>query len=248
MAVSLSNPSPARRLRLALLLVCVVLAALGIRTAVASASTLNTRSDRAALQAYANYLNQIDNRLPAVRSRERALGQQLGCRAIFTFGARNGTELNSHTETALEDEIGELVALRAMSQTRKPLATLKRHLQLSWSSQTYVIDSDQYLSAESRFIGLSTPTICADARAAAKTPGNGPSTAVVSYITRYLQTYKAAKNSQKTFVNNVLVRNEAAGDLALIKRINHLANVYQNRITSITEAETETITTKLGLS
>jgi hypothetical protein len=235
-------------LRLAFVLVCAVLVSLGARTTVASAATVNTRSDRVALQAYANYLGQIDSQLPTVRSRERQLGQQLPCHAVFTPGTSHGTTLNSSTETALEDEIGELVALRAVSLTSRPLATLRRRLQLSWSSQVYVVDSDQYLSAESRFIDLDKPNLCTDARVAAKAPSAPPTAAVLSYIRRYLTTYKAAKNSQKTFVNNVLVHNEAAGDLTLIKRINHLANVYQSRITSITEAETATITTKLGLS
>jgi hypothetical protein len=241
----LLTPRTRRRLWLAVVLVCVALVALGARATVASAATFNTKADRAALQAYANYLSQLDNQLPTVRSREQ---QKLGCHAVFTLGSSRGTVLSSANETALQDEISELVALRAVSLTAKPLATLKRHLQLAWSTPAYVVDTDQYLSAEARFVALPPPTVCADAHAAANTPSGAPSSTVVTYIRRYFQTYKAAKSRQKTFVNDVLVHNEAAGDLALIKRINHLANVYQSRITSITEAETETITTTLGLS
>lgn len=213
-------------------------------TASAHAATQNTVSDHGALIDYRNYVARLFADIPAARNNAAIYANKLAC-----SGAVAKANLSSNSEQALYDEINADVELRLLRVNTGPLSHLITALAgnaSTWDDLSENVIIAKFERAENAMLALKTSALCADALRFAAAPGKLPAT-TRQFLKIFEATNVAAEQNLSAFVSGVLVKNEARGDLQLIKSANAFAKHYQQSFSAAALNITNQIAIKLGL-
>lgn len=211
----------------------------------AAASTLNTRSDHAALEAYGSYLKSLIARAPIGSARDQYLIRTVqatcpGYLAPYTKRMTVGAGL------ALGDEVGGDLAARFTSSAWRPFRRLSSRLsRLQWSSPNAVTAVGHFINAERALIRMRPSNLCGDVVDLGTHPryvGAGTrrfdhrlarvtanTTAALQHFIRVLETF------------------EAKGDARLIATINRRYSLYVRRIDAVQRPARAQLLTTIGI-
>ncbi|HTW12261.1 MAG TPA: hypothetical protein VME01_05935 [Solirubrobacteraceae bacterium] len=194
-----------------------------------STSTPNTRADRTAMNAYANYLEAVVNAMPSAKLSEQAFEQSVNstCKAALEPIASAQTESGSSSSNAALYDLGEEIGADATlveftAANNVALQTLSTKLTaLHWGARSAPAVIKRYLTAQKTLSALPASRLCADAEDVGSQTTTPPA-GTTAFLLLYKTDSTAVDNSLRNFMK-LLDSYETSNDSTVVVRINTLA-------------------------
>lgn len=218
--------------------------------AAASAAPINRASDRAALNAYHAYLQDLVSIIPSWRHDDNAYIASISGKcggvldplrhaapgsynkqAVLAFGVETGGDLDAVVYPAARPALGRLAGSLAS---------------LHWSSAGIRRVVSGYVGAERRLFAVAPSNLCADARVLRASHGRKISRGTASFVVKFAHRVAGAGRAGTAFLS-VLQRYSSPSERRLISSTNHLLHEFDARVKAQVQPEARKLVGVLGL-
>lgn len=220
-----------------------------------SAVVLNTRADRAALNAYQSYLQALIANRSTARTAESAYAANTSstCKgALATIASMSSAPAgSSQALLSLGQEIGDDANVQfILSAADTPFQHLSQTLSaLHWAGGSVINTVKRFVNAENAMLALQPSQLCADAYWVASKVSSPPITIspdTTSFIAAY-QADSTLANTRLTSLLKLLDAYETPADRGVVTRINVLAKTVNTLSTNVVAQGTNALFAALGV-